>query len=134
MRSALARASQRSAALPASRLFGAKAPVNGFSMNTCLPASTAWRVTGSWGAGGEDTSTTSTWGNIAGGAGEGGVAGLARESSRPLRGGGGHGGEAGLDTVHAAIGEQMQVGGEPRADDADPQRGHVVPLGGGARP
>ena len=54
--------------------------------------------------------------------------GFARECFPPLRGGRGHGGEAGFDAVHAAIGEQMQVGGEPRADDADPQRGHVVTL------
>jgi len=51
--------------------------VNGFSTTTCLPASIASSATGSWVAGGEQTSTTSTCGSIAARLGYG-VAPLSR--------------------------------------------------------
>jgi len=63
MRVALASASFSRAVL--SPPPAAKAPVKGFSMTTCLPASMACSAAGSWLAGGEHTSTTSTCGSIA---------------------------------------------------------------------
>ena len=54
--------------------------------------------------------------------------GLGREGLASLLRGRGHAGQPHIDAVRAAIGEQMQMGGEARAHDADPKRAHGRPI------
>ncbi len=53
---------------------------------------------------------------------------LGREGLASLLRGRGHAGQPHVDAVGPAIREQMEMGGESRAHDADPERAHGRPI------
>src|SRR5262249_54405416 len=54
------------------------------------------------------------------------------ERLTPLYRGRRHADDPRLDPIHATVREEMEPGGEARADDADPERGHQASLWYGA--